>query len=199
MRQASHSKGWSDEFAGAVPSTAMIPFRTDAPIYNITIGTLMLIVANMICFAVHGPIDDGHAWVLEFGVPPNPLEWLSSMFAHLGVAHLVGNMYFLGCFGLIVEGKLGLRRFLVLYLSIGLLSAALTQLLMWPMSGGGAVGASCAIMGLMAVCLVWAPQNEFTVFMILPTFFFARGFIFEMSILVYGVIYILWELSLIHI
>ena len=172
----------------------MIPFRTDAPIYHMPIGTVLLIVANMICFVIHGPIVEDHAWVLEFGVPPNPLEWLSSMFAHLGVAHLVGNLYFLGVFGLVVEGKLGFRRFLTLYLSIGLLSAALTQLLMWPTSGGGAVGASCAIMGLMAVCLVWAPQNEFTVFMILPTFFFARGFIFEMSILIYGVIYIVWEL-----
>ncbi len=172
----------------------MIPFRTDAPIYHLPIATMLLIFANMVCFALHGPIDEGHAWVLEFGTMPNPLEWLSSMFAHLGVVHLVGNIYFLGVFGLIVEGKLGIRRFLMLYLFLGLTSAALTQLLMWPSSGGGAVGASCAIMGLMAVCLVWAPKNELTVFMILPSFFIARGYVFEISILAYGVIYILWEL-----
>lgn len=172
----------------------MIPFSTDAPIYHLPIGTGLLIFANMICFVLHGPIEDGNAWILEFGSPPNPLEWLSSMFAHLGMVHLVGNMYFLGAFGLIVEGKLGCRRFLTLYLSIGLISAALTQLMMWPAHEGGAIGASCAIMGLMAVCLMWAPRNELTVFMILPTYFFGRGYVFDISILAYAIIYIIWEI-----
>ncbi len=63
------------------------------------------------------------------------------MFAHDGVVHLVSNMYFLAVFGLIVQGKLGWNRFLRLYLSIGLIDAALTQLIMWPAVGGGAVGA----------------------------------------------------------
>lgn len=173
----------------------MIPYSTDAPIYHPPIGTGLLIAANVICFIVHGPLVPEHPWVLEFGSPPNPLEWLSSMFAHDGVLHLVGNMYFLAAFGLIVEGKLGLKRFVQLYLVLGLTDSALTQLMMWPFDGTGSVGASSAIMGLMALCLIWAPKNEFSVFMILPMpLYFFRIFMFDVSILVYCILFILKEL-----
>jgi membrane associated rhomboid family serine protease len=173
----------------------MIPYSTDAPIYHPPIGTGLLIAANVICFIVHGALVPEHPWVLEFGSPPNPLEWLSSMFAHDGVVHLVGNMYFLAAFGLIVEGKLGLKRFVLLYLALGLTDSALTQLIMWPFEGTGAVGASSAIMGLMALCLIWAPKNEFSVFMILPMpLYFFRVFMFDVSILVYSILFILKEL-----
>lgn len=168
----------------------MIPYSTDAPIYHLPIGTLLLILANVVCFVVHGTIDSTqHPWVLEFGSAPNPLEWLSMMFAHDGVVHLVSNMYFLAIFGLIVEGKLGWNRFLRLYLSIGLIDAALTQLIMWPAVEGGAVGASSAIMGLMAICLVWAPKNELSV----ALWFWFRMFLFQISILAYAMFYIVWE------
>ncbi len=173
----------------------MIPYSTDAPIYHPPIGTGLLIAANVICFIAHGPLIPEHSWVLEFGSAPNPLEWLSSMFAHDGVMHLVGNMYFLAAFGLIVEGKLGFKRFVLLYLALGLTDSALTQLIMWPFDGPGAVGASSAIMGLMALCLIWAPKNEFSVFMILPMpLYFFRIFMFDVSILVYCILFILKEL-----
>jgi membrane associated rhomboid family serine protease len=173
----------------------MIPYSTDAPIYHLPIGTGLLIATNVICFVVHGPLIDGHPWVLEFGSAPNPVEWLSSMFAHAGVWHLVGNMYFLAAFGLIVEGKLGFRRFILLYVSLGLIDSALTQLMMWPFAGPGAVGASSAIMGLMALCLIWAPKNELSVFMILPMpFYMFRVFMFDVSLLAYSIFFILKEL-----
>ena len=168
----------------------MIPYNTDAPIYHLPIGTFLLIFANVLCFAVHGPLDVGHPWVLELGTESNPLEWLSSMFAHDGVVHLVGNIYFLAIFGTIVEGKLGCKRFLPLYLFIGLIDSAVTQLIMLPASEGGVVGASSAIMSLMAICLVWAPQNELSVV------FWAmfRLFLFQLSIFAYAMFYIVWEI-----
>jgi len=154
-----------------------------------------MIAANVACFYAHGALDIGHPWVLEFGTAPNPLEWLSSMFAHDGIMHLLGNMYFLAAFGLIVEGKLGFRRFVVLYLAIGLIDSAVTQLVMWPFSGAGAVGASSAIMGLMAICLVWAPKNELSVFMVLPMpIYLFRVFWFDVSIMAYASFYVAWEL-----
>ena len=168
----------------------MIPYSTDAPIYHLPIGTGILIVSNVVCFMIHGPIDSvQHPWVLEFGSAPNPLEWLSMMFTHDGIAHLVSNMYFLAIFGVIVEGKLGWNRFLRLYLSIGLIDSAFTQLIMWPAVDGGAVGASSAIMGLMAICLVWAPRNELGVFW----WIFLRVFLFQVSISTYAMFYIVWE------
>jgi len=48
----------------------------------------------------------------------NPVSWLTSAFIHGDVAHLAGNMIFLLTFGMIVEGAIGWRRFLCLYLGI---------------------------------------------------------------------------------
>ena len=167
----------------------MIPYSTDAPLYHLPIGTGVLILANVVCFVVHGhPTSD--AWILEFGGILNPLEWVSSMFAHASIGHLLGNMYFLAVFGLIVEGKLGCKRFLLLYLSTGIINSALTQLIVLPSGSTGALGGSSAIMGLMAICLVWAPKNELGVFL----FVLHRVFFFEVSIVVYAVIYLVWEL-----
>ncbi|MEO2031521.1 MAG: rhomboid family intramembrane serine protease [Planctomycetaceae bacterium] len=167
----------------------MIPYNTDAPLYHLPIGTALLMFANLACFAVHGPLDGLNPWILAFGNTLNPLEWLSSLFAHDGAVHLAGNMYFLAVFGVIVEGKLGWRRFVPLYLSIGLIDSGLTQLIMLPASGGGAVGASSAIMSLMAICLVWAPRNELS----LAFWCLFRLLLFEVSIFAYAMFYIVWE------
>ena len=174
----------------------MLPYGTDAPIYHLPIGTILMIVTNVVCFFAHGELDVDSPWVLQFGVFPRLLQWLSSMFSHFGLVHLIGNMYFLFVYGFIVEGKLGWRRFITLYISIGLVAAAVTQLLMWPFSGDVAAGASCAIMGLMAVCLIWAPKNELSVIFILPTFFFLypRAFLFDITIFAYSLFYVGYEL-----
>lgn len=169
----------------------LIPIGTDAPLYHYPVTTIGLILANTVCFFVTGL--GGHEtldpWVLHFGTI-NPAEWLSTMFAHAGFGHLIGNMFFLWGFGLVVEGKLGWWRMLMLYLAIGISQAALIQLIMLPRDSGGAVGASSAIMGLMAVSLVWAPKNELKVFMLL----FFRIFIFDVTIMWYACFYLFWEI-----
>ena len=76
--------------------------------------------------------------------------------------HLLGNMIFMWAFSLIVEGKIGWWRFLILYLTIGTLYGALVQIGMCLLSNsdGYALGASGAIYGIMAVAVCWAPRNE---------------------------------------
>ncbi len=56
--------------------------------------------------------------------------------------HLVGNMFFLWGFGLVVEGKLGWWRFLLLYLTIGAIYSVIIQTSMLGATEGGALGAS---------------------------------------------------------
>ena len=110
----------------------LIPINTDAPLYHFPYGTIALIVINTLCFLLTGYAIDHdrlEPWMLEYGNGLNPLEWLTSMFAHGGFSHLIGNMFFLWGFGLVVEGKLGLRRFVMLYLGIGLLQSACVDLL----------------------------------------------------------------------
>lgn len=152
----------------------LLPLSTDAPIYHFPKATIMLIVVNTICFVAtgFGEAELLEPWVLEYGTI-NPVQWVTSIFVHSGFAHLIGNMFFLWAFGLIVEGKLGFRGMLQIYFGVGVGESAVEQLLMLG-ADGGSLGASAAIMGLMAICFVWAPKNEFSTFIILffwPIFF----------------------------
>ena len=98
-----------------------IPINTDAPLYHFPYGTIALIVANVVCFAATGFAMNERLldpWLLEYGNGINPLEWIPAAFAHGGFGHLIGNMFFLWGFGLVVEGKLGCRKFVPLYLGM---------------------------------------------------------------------------------
>ena len=152
----------------------LIPISCDAPVYHWPFATVGIIIANV---AVHAAIivrlinDPAAAeelvmsLALVHGEGIFPLQWVTSIFVHDGLLHLLGNMLFLWVFGLVVEGKLGWRRFLIVYLVIGILQSALEQTLSLTVASPGAsVGASSAIYGIMAIALVWAPKNEINCF-----------------------------------
>lgn len=142
----------------------LIPYSTDAPVYYWPYGTLGLILANVMLFLGVDPahMAPGGPWILQFGAWIRPDQWLGSMFSHAGIGHLLANMLFLWVFGLVVEGKLGMAKFLACYLGIGVTQAALLQLAMLGYTGPspGALGASSAIYGLIAMAAVWAPANN---------------------------------------
>ena len=98
-----------------------IPINTDAPLYHFPYATIGLIFANAVCFAATGFAlnpERLEPWLLQYGEGLNPLEWIPAAFAHGGFMHLIGNMFFLWGFGLVVEGKLGWKRFLPLYFAM---------------------------------------------------------------------------------
>ena len=135
----------------------MIPIKTDTPLYHPPIATLGLILINCLVHVLviaAGGVPD--FFCLQFG-QLNPVQWFSSLFLHVGIVHLIGNMIFLWTFGMIVEGKVGLKRFLLIYLLVGMTESAISQLLMLGGSGA-AVGASGAIFGLLAISLVWSEK-----------------------------------------
>jgi membrane associated rhomboid family serine protease len=115
---------------------------------------------------------------VEFGTL-KPWQWVTNNFMHAGWGHLIGNMIFLWAFGLIVEGKVGPFLFALIYLGIGAAYGCVLQIcsLFIPWEGI-ALGASAAIFGLLALCIAWAPANEFTVLLRFSTF--------DISILMYG-------------
>lgn len=99
----------------------LIPINTDAPLYHFPYATIGLIVVNTLCFVATGfALNERllEPWLLEYGEGINPLEWIPASFAHGGFTHLIGNMFFLWGFGLVVEGKLGWKKFLPLYLAM---------------------------------------------------------------------------------
>ncbi|MDA1215198.1 MAG: rhomboid family intramembrane serine protease, partial [Planctomycetota bacterium] len=177
----------------------LIPVNTDAPIYYWPWTTLSLIVANTLLYfaSLFGVVSpEWNGWILTYGQGLHPLEWLACNFIHFGFFHLLFNMIFLWGFGLVVEGKLGWWRFLLLYLGIGLLYAFGIQLLMLGYDGTsrGAGGASGIIFGLLAISMVWAPKNEFICFAFIWFAFVIRAFTFEVTILTFAIIYFISEL-----
>jgi membrane associated rhomboid family serine protease len=165
------------------------PYTTDAPLYHLPIATIGLILANVLIFLgmITGHIPDVENWILWYGAGLHPEQWLTSIFSHAGIDHLVGNMLFLWVFGLIVEGKIGWWKFLACYLGIGVLHSMLEQIVMLGYTGAvpGALGASAAIFGIMAMAALWAPLNEITFFWI----FFVRTGTFEVGVYMMAAFY----------
>ena len=153
------------------------------------IGTIGLIVVNVLCFIITGGGDfQRHpGWLIEYG-HLNPLEWISAAFFHLGIAHLVGNMFFLWAFGLIVEGKIGLQKFLGVYFGIAVAHGLIEQLIMLQQAGGSA-GASGVIFGLLAIAMIWAPSNDLHC----GGMFLLRPFSFQISIIYFSTCYLLLQ------
>ncbi|MEO1529178.1 MAG: rhomboid family intramembrane serine protease [Planctomycetota bacterium] len=141
----------------------LLPYSTDAPVYHYPFATIAIISLNAVLFLVTGMGDfQGSEWlILEFD-RINPLQWVTAAFMHASWMHLIGNMIFLWCFALVVEGKLGWQRFGLLYLGLALADGAIGQIPMFLFYGGegGALGASGVVFALMMVACIWAPFND---------------------------------------
>jgi membrane associated rhomboid family serine protease len=107
-----------------------------------------------------------------------PWTFLSYMFVHAGLLHLLGNMFMLFVFGAPVEHRLGGRAFILYYLYCGIGAAVLSLALstIMPSAGAPIVGASGAVLGVgVAFAMLW-PDAELFVFP-LPMPIKARTFI----------------------
>lgn len=160
----------------------VIPYNTDAPLYHLPLATGGIIIVNILAYCLQVAFPDAsEAFILQFGVI-NPIQWLTSFFMHADIFHLLGNMSFLFIFGLVVEGKIGWKLFVPLYLAIGLACSVILQTLMIGASEGGALGASAAVYGIMAVAMFWAPMNEINCKCIGWLIFYPFAFGFDISI-----------------
>jgi membrane associated rhomboid family serine protease len=90
---------------------------------------------------------------------------LTFQFLHASIGHLIGNMFGLFLFGLIVEGQFGPRRFLAFYLICGL-AGAVMYVLLWSTgilinsSAVPMVGASAGVFGVLMAAAHIAPEME---------------------------------------
>jgi membrane associated rhomboid family serine protease len=143
-----------------------IPYSTDAPIYHWPRATVGLIAADVLIHVGRELAPQAaEPFALALGEGLHPVQWLTNNYLHADVLHLLGNMLFLWAYGIIVEGKVGWWAMLLLYNVIGLAYGASVQLAYLGAEEPGLVlGASAAIFGLMAICMVWAPRNELSCF-----------------------------------
>src|SRR5262245_52710644 len=113
----------------------LIPYNTDAPIYHWPYATLATIIFNVLMFVgatSAGGANDGWMYqhlILVYG-EWNPVQWLTSNYVHAGLVHILGNMIVLWGIGIIIEGKVGWWRFLLIYNGIGIVSNGVEQTLM---------------------------------------------------------------------
>ena len=168
----------------------MIPFHDDNPTEITPFLTISFIVACVLVFfyQVSLPAETGELFVYRYGAIPAvvfgyanlPPEFASlpasaslvtSMFLHGGWMHLIGNMLYLWIFGNNIEDVMGHGRFVIFYLTCGIL-AALTHALTDPDSAVPMVGASGAISGILGAYLLLFPRAQ--VLVLIPLGFFSR-------------------------
>jgi membrane associated rhomboid family serine protease len=174
----------------------IVPTGTDAPIYHWPFATLGLIIVNTAIFFVTCELAlpeeqyymvQGMLWV-QFGAWL-PWQWLTANYYHFDFFHLLGNMMAFWGLGIIVEGKIGWWKYLLLYNLIGIVSCAILQTVMIFGPDTGAAGASICIFGVMAVAMIWAPANELNVFVL----FGWRWFTMEVTVYSYVTFFVFLE------
>jgi membrane associated rhomboid family serine protease len=160
----------------------MIPIRDQIPTRRAPLVNYILIAANVLVFlfqVLAGPYEE--ALVYQFALVPGNLlrnpglgdltDFFTSMFMHAGLAHLGGNMLYLWIFGDNVEDRMGHGRYLLFYLSGGVI-ASLAHIFTNPNSQIPTVGASGAIAAVLGAYLVLYPRSR--VLTLVPLGFFIR-------------------------
>ena len=117
------------------------------------IVTYSLIGINVVIFLLQqlSPVVTYYLYYDPTLTASEPWRLITSVFAHSSIWHIALNMLSLFIFGRILEPMLGRSRYLALYLISGL-GGSVAVLLLNP--GGGVLGASGAVFGLMGAILV---------------------------------------------
>jgi membrane associated rhomboid family serine protease len=140
-----------------------------APSSRFTPWVLRLIAANAVVLLLMRTIFTSPALADALAFSPGdalrePWTFLSYMFVHAGLLHLLGNMLMLYVFGTAVENRLGSRTFILYYLMCGVGAAVFSLAMSAVMPVGPFVGASGAVLGVaLAFALYW-PDAELIVF-----------------------------------
>ncbi|MDO9547541.1 MAG: rhomboid family intramembrane serine protease [Candidatus Marinimicrobia bacterium] len=137
--------------------------------------TIAIILINICVFIYQStlPPDALKSWIYSTGVVPNRLfdngliglvsPFISSLFIHGGFLHLAGNMLYLWIFGDNIESTLGHGKFILFYLSAGII-ATLCQIVIQPQADIPVIGASGAISGVLGAYLIRYPRARIQVF-----------------------------------
>jgi len=156
----------------------VIPLRDANPVRQTPIVTIALIVACIAAFAYRLGVESNSGqtgvedFFFEFGIVPakltaalgegrfvgqETLAIFTSMFLHVNLIHLVGNLIYLWIFGNNIEDRLGRLWFLLFYLGGGI-AAAVAQIAIDPSSEVPMVGASGAISAVLGAYIVLFPS-----------------------------------------
>ena len=166
----------------------MVPLNDDNPTRITPYITYIFITVNVLVFIHEMSLNQSqlNSFFELYAVVPEELtasfngvnvnqpvpEWLtliSSQFLHGGFMHVAGNMLFLWVFGNNIEDRLGHFKYIIFYLTCGVL-AALAQWFFSMQSGVPSLGASGAIAGVMGAYIIRFPRAR--ILTLIPLGFF---------------------------
>jgi membrane associated rhomboid family serine protease len=169
----------------------MIPLRDANPTRRTPLVTLAIVIACFVAFGYElgllasGGEDSLNDLVTTWGVVPaditaafargdylssETLTLVTSQFLHGGWLHLLGNLLFLWIFGNNIEDRFGRLRFLLFYLTGGVV-AGLCQVVITPTSDVPTIGASGAIAATLGAYIVLFPRARVTSLVFLGFFY----------------------------
>jgi membrane associated rhomboid family serine protease len=128
--------------------------------------TIWVIMINITVFLVQMILGDAFTnafMLISSDVYTRPWILLTSMFLHGDINHILFNMYGLFLFGTLLEGRIGSKRFLYLYLFTGIMASYLASFF-YP----AALGASGAVMGIVGALIILMPDLQLLLFFIIP-------------------------------
>jgi membrane associated rhomboid family serine protease len=154
----------------------LFPIRDTIQSRNYAVVNGMLLLTNVVVFIVEIAQGEAlNAFIMTYGLVParytNPalselfstgqqvFAFLSFMFLHGGMFHLIGNLWFLYIFGDNVEDRLGHVRYFFFYLLCGWASG-LFHLFTNLDSQAPTIGASGAIAGVMGAYFLLYPRSR---------------------------------------
>lgn len=169
----------------------MFPIRDNTPRDRPPLLTVGFILANAAVFVIEMRLPDRQlfefmhiygvvprryadpGWAASVGYSYNPLSFLTSMFLHGGILHILSNMWILWIFGDNIEDRMGALRFFGFYLLCGVV-ATVTHVVSSPSAEVPVVGASGAIAGVLGAYFVMYPFAR--VLCVFPIFFYPLFF-----------------------
>ena len=140
-----------------------------SPSYRITPWVARLIIANAVVLLLLMTLFTSREVFQALQFSPRtaftrPWTFVSYMFVHANLLHLLANMLMLFVFGTAVESRMGSRTFLTYYLFCGVGAAVFSLLLAGVMPVSAFIGASGAVLGVAVAFATFWPDAELIVF-----------------------------------
>ena len=175
----------------------VFPYGSKNPFYSFPVISVIIAALNCLVYLYEiylGSTGGIHAFIDQFASDPQHIKiytFWTSTFIHIGIFHLIANLWMFLLVAVNLEDKMGKIKFLLFYL----LSAPFSDLIYSLFTKSPSVGMSGCVFACIGAYFILFPWAEFKVFYMFFLFVrFASGTFNLPSIILFGV-YILSQVS----
>ncbi|PLS68746.1 MAG: rhomboid family intramembrane serine protease [Cyanobacteria bacterium M5B4] len=176
----------------------MLPLYDDNPTKTVPIVVYSLIILNVAVFLFQINLNGNEGRLIEmffdtWSVIPRQLfrspsqeyfTLVTYQFLHGGLGHILGNMWYLWIFGNNIEDHLGKFKFVLFYLTCGILAAVVQSLFVFN-TNVPLIGASGSVSGVMGAYITRYPSTKILTF-IPPIFVLWLPAVFILGFWIFG-------------